>query len=89
MSLVNPGVGETRAKPAWPASRFSKEDFPTFERPMKANSGSDSSGHASKFGALQSNMADEICTINNGFHYRNKTVSRIEPIFPWGTAKPE
>ena len=63
MSLVNPGVGETRANPCSPASMFSREDLPTFERPMKANSGSDSSGHESKSGALQSKMADEIFTM--------------------------
>src|SRR5882724_8000695 len=63
MSLVNPGVGETRAKASLPASRFSNDDLPTFERPMKANSGNDSSGHDSRSGALQSKMADEICTM--------------------------
>src|ERR1700679_2662216 len=65
MSLVKPGVGETRARPASPARKFSNEDLPTFERPMKANSGRDSSGHESKSGALHSKMADEICTIKN------------------------
>src|ERR1700691_3331882 len=65
MSLVNPGVGETRANPCSPASMFSSEDLPTFERPMKANSGSDSSGHESKSGALQSKMADDIFTMEN------------------------
>jgi hypothetical protein len=44
---------------------FSSEDLPTFERPMKANSGSDSSGHESKSGALQSKMADEMFTMEN------------------------
>jgi hypothetical protein len=44
---------------------FSNEDFPTFERPMKANSGIDSSGHESKSGALQSKMADEMFTMEN------------------------
>ena len=63
MSLVNPGVGETRARPAWSASRFSSEDLPTLERPMKANSGNDSSGHAAKSGALRSKMADEMFTM--------------------------
>jgi hypothetical protein len=60
---VNPGVGDVRAKPSLPASMFSSDDLPTFERPMKANSGSDSSGHESKSGALQSKMADEMFTI--------------------------
>src|SRR5580704_18782416 len=80
MSLVNPGVGETRARPSLPASRFSNEDLPTFERPIKANSGNDSSGHASRSGALQSKMADEICTIKTGRHYRSKCARPIPPI---------
>src|SRR6266478_2765579 len=65
MSLVNPGVGETRANPCSPASRFRSEDLPTFERPMKANSGSDSSGHEFKSGALQSKTADEMFTMES------------------------
>src|ERR1051326_1855745 len=65
MSLVNPGTGETRANPCSPASRFSREDLPTFERPMKANSGNDSSGHEFKSGALRSKIADEMFTIEN------------------------
>jgi hypothetical protein len=44
---------------------FSSEDLPTFERPMKANYGSDSSGHESKSGALQSKMADEMFTMED------------------------
>ena len=48
-----PGVGETRAKSCFPARKFSNDDLPTLDRPMKANSGSDSSGHESKSGALQ------------------------------------
>src|SRR5450432_4712331 len=65
MSLVNPGVVETRAKIPLPASMFSNDDLPTFERPMKANSGNDSSGHESKSGALRSKMADEMFTMEN------------------------
>ena len=42
--FVKPGVGETRARPTSPASIFNKDDLPTLERPMKANSGSVSSG---------------------------------------------
>jgi len=56
-------VGETRASRSTPASVFSNDDLPTFERPMKANSGSDSSGHEAKSGALQSKIADEIFMI--------------------------
>ena len=39
------------------------DDLPTFERPMKANSGNDSSGHESRSGALRSKMADEMFTM--------------------------
>jgi hypothetical protein len=42
---------------------FNSDDLPTFERPMKANSGNVSSGHESRSGALQSKMADEIFII--------------------------
>jgi hypothetical protein len=41
------------------------EDLPTLDRPIKANSGRDSSGHESRSGALQSKMADEMFTIGN------------------------
>jgi hypothetical protein len=44
---------------------FNSDDFPELERPMKANSGSDPSGHASMSGALQSNMADEMSMMKN------------------------
>ena len=53
---------------------FSSEDLPTFERPMKANSGSDSSGHESKSGALQSKMADEMFTMEKP----HPTVAQIQ-----------
>jgi hypothetical protein len=81
MSLVNPGVVETRAKTPLPASMFNSDDLPTFERPMKANSGNDSSGHESKSGALRSKMADEMFTMKKPIiHYRSKCVSVIQPI---------
>jgi hypothetical protein len=63
MSFVKPGVGETRASRSTPASVFNNDDLPTFERPMKANSGSDSSGHEVRSDALQSKMADEMFTL--------------------------
>src|SRR5271170_1678889 len=65
ISFVCPGVGETRASPSFPASMFNSEDLPTLERPMKANSGNDSSGHESRSGALRSKMADVIFTMEN------------------------
>src|SRR5438309_9892593 len=81
MSFVNPGVGETRAKASLPASMFSNDDLPTFERPMKANSGNDSSGHESRSGALQSKVADEMFIIKNQPQHRSKSRSLIEPNF--------
>lgn len=66
MSFVKPGVGDTRARRSTPASVFSNDDLPTLERPMKANSGNDSSGHADKSGALHTKMADGIFTIKTG-----------------------
>jgi hypothetical protein len=41
---VNPGVGETRANAPLPASMFSNDDLPTFERPANATSGGPSAG---------------------------------------------
>ena len=31
---------------------FSSDDFPTFDRPMNANSGRSDTGHDARFGAL-------------------------------------
>src|ERR1017187_2160183 len=92
MSLVKPGVGETRARPSLPESMFSSEDLPTLDRPMKANSGSDSSGHESRSGELQSKMADEISMLGNlpplsqQICFGDTTIlcirrNRIEPVF--------
>jgi hypothetical protein len=53
-------MSETRANPFFPASAFSNEDFPTFDRPMNASSGNVSSGHESRSGALHSKTADVI-----------------------------
>jgi hypothetical protein len=44
---------------------------------MKANSGSDSSGHESKSGALQSKMADEMFTMESS-HSSLAQIVRIE-----------
>src|ERR1044071_8868710 len=92
MSRVNPGVGETRAKIPLPASMFSNDDLPTFERPMNANSGNDSSGHESRSGALQSKMADEMFTMKKLFvivasnalcRYNQFSKHWLSPINPW------
>jgi hypothetical protein len=61
---------------------FNNDDLPTFERPMKANSGNDSSGHESKSGALQLKMADEMFTMEKPIsHCRSKSALAIQPIF--------
>jgi hypothetical protein len=65
MSFVNPGVGEVRARSALPESMFSSDDLPELERPIKANSGNDSSGQEARSGALRLKMADEMFTIKN------------------------
>ena len=62
---VFPGVADTFASASLLDSMLIIDDFPTFDLPMKANSGNDSSGHESKSGALQSKMADEMFTIIN------------------------
>src|SRR5687768_15214797 len=93
ISLVNPGVGETRANPCLPASMFSKEDLPTFDRPMKANSGSDSSGHESRSGALRSKMADEMFIIASNRSIAAKRLHRYYQFWrspagaAWGTSE--
>ena len=40
-----PGVFETCASALWPVSRLIREDLPTLERPITANSGNPSFGH--------------------------------------------
>src|SRR5579862_976938 len=81
MSLVKPGVVETRARPSLPAKVFNNDDLPTLDRPMKANSGSDSSGHESRSGALQSKMADEMCMIGNLSPWSQQIGRTDTPIF--------
>src|ERR1700722_3177677 len=81
MSLVCPGVGETVASPGRPESRFSSEDLPTLDRPMKANSGNDSSGHESRSGQLRSKIADEIFTMKNFCPVSQQNGPTDTPIF--------
>ena len=57
MSCVWPGVAETLASAFTPASILSSEDLPTFDRPMKANSGTSRAGQESRCGALIRNLA--------------------------------
>jgi hypothetical protein len=45
MSLVLPGSEEVLARLFIPISIFMREDFPTFDLPMKANSGCSVTGH--------------------------------------------
>ena len=52
INCVCPGVAETFASAFAPASMLSSDDFPTFDRPMNANSGSPETGHDYTFGAL-------------------------------------
>src|ERR1051325_1740606 len=85
ISLVKPGLGDTRASARCPANMFSRDDLPTLDRPMKANSGNDSSGHESRSGALRSKMADEMFIIKSrGLSQLNavtdRTISESETI---------
>jgi len=55
---VCPGVAETFARAFEPAREFSSEDFPTFDRPMNANSGNSDEGQSSRLGALIWNLGE-------------------------------
>jgi hypothetical protein len=50
-------VADTLARSFFPVSIFSKDDFPTLDRPMKAHSGIITSGHSANVGALISKVA--------------------------------
>src|SRR4051794_23877185 len=65
ISFVKPGVAETFASPFFPARTLSREDLPTLDRPINANSGKVSGGHESKSGALTSNIADVMFMIKS------------------------
>jgi len=60
---------------------FSSDDLPTLERPMKANSGNDSSGHADKSGALPTKMADGIFTMKNRCAHRRSKCAALKHQF--------
>lgn len=67
MSRVFPGVPETFAKEGREVIMFMSEDFPTFERPIKAYSGIDNNGHCSIFSLLHLNSADFIIMVESSF----------------------
>jgi hypothetical protein len=56
ISLVRPGVFEILARPSLFVRRLIKEDLPTLDRPMKANSGKSGARHLSKLIALVLNF---------------------------------
>jgi hypothetical protein len=60
ISRVFPGVSEIFAKPFLPVSMLIREDLPTLDRPMKANSGRADGGHDFRSGALMAKVADLI-----------------------------
>ena len=62
---VAPGVDDTLARLRRPTNMLSRDDFPTFERPMKANSGIRSGGQPSRSVALVPNSAVLIFTPRN------------------------
>jgi hypothetical protein len=53
-------VADVRASLLLPVSMLMSEDFPTFERPMKANSGSFRPGFPEIRVELPANVADDI-----------------------------
>jgi len=62
ISWVLPGREETIAISFFlPDNIFIREDFPTLDRPTKANSGKLGAGHLSSLAALVSNSAEWIC----------------------------
>lgn len=58
MSCVLPGVCEVFASPFLPVNIFINDDFPTFERPMKAYSGFRGGGNFETCVLLQIKSAD-------------------------------
>ena len=45
INCVFPGVCDVFAKPLWKVMELIKDDLPTFDRPMNANSGMRAGGH--------------------------------------------
>jgi hypothetical protein len=63
MSWVFPGVPEVLAKPFLDVNILIKEDLPTFDLPIKANSGLPSSGHLLTSVLEMMNSALLICIL--------------------------
>jgi hypothetical protein len=57
---VFPGFPDILARWEFPVRRFIREDFPTFERPINPNSGSNGLGHCFKEVLLRTNEAEWI-----------------------------
>ena len=60
MSIVLPGVEEVIARDFLPVSILMRDDFPTFERPIKAYSCFSSRGHLATSELLMTNLAELI-----------------------------
>lgn len=60
INCVLPGLDEVLASFVRPVIIFMREDFPTFDRPMKAYSGSVGAGQFSTFGLLIKYFAERI-----------------------------
>jgi hypothetical protein len=67
ISWVFPGVPEVLAKPFLEQSILIKEDFPTLERPIKANSGLPSMGHLETSVLEMLNSTVLICMLQSYF----------------------
>jgi hypothetical protein len=70
MVLVFPGLPEVFASFEYPVNRLISDDFPTFERPIKANSGFTGSGHCVKVTLLPMNEAERMI-IRHLFYFRS------------------
>jgi hypothetical protein len=66
ISLVFPGVWDTFARFFRSVSILINEDFPTFDRPMNANSGRSVLGHCFRSGLEERNSALEIFMVVGG-----------------------
>jgi hypothetical protein len=63
ISCVRPGLPDTRASPSAFVRRLMRDDLPTFERPMNANSGNEEAGQVSRLTALSLKFAEWIFTV--------------------------
>ena len=64
ISCVFPGVEDVLAIPLFPTSMLINDDFPTLDRPIKANSGNEEFGQSETRGLLTTNETEVISMTN-------------------------